>query len=291
MLMKKLVPTLLFSLISLALLANPTDSIFQYTLQLKSNTDQIDFNDRISLLYFVTDSIGDKNDYVVKIQGYCSRDNKLKKASAFAQERADAVKATLIDNGFFDYQIIYCDGKGGPDINEDKVWLTFFPRTMKKEQIAAYEQELARQARYVYVKDSLQAGDLQPGKIYIMEKLTYEQGKRSFSRESLPYALNLARVLAADTTLAVEVRSHMCCPEINTPDGMDIISKKKELSKNRARELCGFLVKKGGLTGTRLKPVGLGATEPLVEEKDDASKKKNERIELVVTKYVPPAAK
>ena len=38
------------------------------------------------------------------------------------------------------------------------------------------------------------------GKIYIMEKLTYEQGKRSFSRESLPYALNLARVLAADTT-------------------------------------------------------------------------------------------
>ena len=50
-----------------------------------------------------------------------------------------------------------------------------------------------------------------------MEKLTYEQGKRSFSRESLPYALNLARVLAADTTLAVEVRSHMCCPEINTP--------------------------------------------------------------------------
>lgn len=147
------------------MLANPTDSIFQYTLQLKSNTDQIDFNDRISLLYFVTDSIGDKNDYVVKIQGYCSRDNKLKKASAFAQERADAVKATLIDNGFFDYQIIYCDGKGGPDINEDKVWLTFFPRTMKKEQIAAYEQELARQARYVYVKDSLQAGDLQPGKI------------------------------------------------------------------------------------------------------------------------------
>lgn len=275
--------TLLLAL-PLAAQADPADSIHQFTIQLSSNIDQIDFSDRIGLLYFITDSIGDKNDYVVKIRGYCSADNKLKKASSFAQERADMIKNTLMDNGFFDYQIIECDGKAGPDVKEDKVWLTFFPRYMKKPQIDEYEKELARLAMYVSVKDTLLPGDLKPGKIYIMEKITYQQGKRSFDREALPYVLNLASVLAADTTLKVEVRSHLCCPEINSPDGMDIVSKKKELTQNRARELCGFLVKKGGLTPSRLKPVAKGATDPMVKETDETAKKKNERIELVITR-------
>ena len=55
---------------------------------------------------------------------------------------------------------------------------------------------------------------------------------------------------------------------------MDIISKKKNCPRTGPVSCAGFLVKKGGLTGTRLKPVGLGATEPLVEEKDDASKRR-----------------
>jgi outer membrane protein OmpA-like peptidoglycan-associated protein len=264
--------------------ANPTDSIHQFTLELKNNTEQIDFNDRVNLLYYITDSLGDKNDYQVKIKGYCSSDNKLKKASSFAQERADMVRNTMIDNGFFDYQIISCEGVGGPGVDEDKVWLTFFPRTMKPAEISTYEVELARLSKYVMVTDTLFPGDLKPGKIYVFTKITYPKGKRSFDREALPYVMNIARVLAADTTLKAEVRSYLCCPEINSPDGVDADSKKRELTQNRARQLCGFLVKKGGITPTRLKPVAKGAQDLLVRETDDAAKAKNERIELLISR-------
>ena len=164
----KLLYTLLAVFLGSALHGQSLDSLRQYAIELNDHTDQIDFNDRIHLLYFIDDSVGDKRDYVVKIQGYCSKDNRLKKAASFAQERADAVMATLLDNGFFDYQILSCDGKAGPDVVEDKVWITFYPRTMKKEAIAAWEEELARIASFVFVNDSLQPGDLVPGKTYIM---------------------------------------------------------------------------------------------------------------------------
>jgi len=240
--------------------------------------------DRINLLYFLSDSIGDKKDYQVKITGYCSKDNKLKKASSFAQERADLVKSTMLDNGFFEYQIINCEGEAGPSISEDKVWITFFPRSMKEKEIAAYETELQRMASYVFVNDTLAMGDLLPGKIYIMQKISFQKGKRSFDRTALPYLENLGNVLAADTTLKVDVQVHVCCPETNSPDALDIITKKKELTQNRAREVCGFLVKRAGVAAPRLKPVPKGSSESLVEEKDDASKLKNERLELVVRK-------
>lgn len=280
----KLFLTLLATFLGTSLFAQSMDSLRQYTIELNDHTDQIDFSDRIHLLYFIDDSVGDKRDYVVKIQGFCSKDNRLKKAGSFAQERADAVMATLLDNGFFDYQILSCDGKAGPDIQEDKVWITFFPRTMKKEAIATWEAELARMASFVFVSDSLQPGDLIPGKTYIMEKVKFVAGKRSFDRSALPYIQNLAEVLAADTTLQVQVVCHLCCPDINTPDGMDITTKKKELSQNRAREICGFLVKKGGIEPSRLTPVAKGATELLVEEKDEAGEQKNERLELVISR-------
>lgn len=260
------------------------DSIHFYNIELENHNDQVDFMDRINLLYFLSDSIGDKKDYQVKITGYCSKDNKLKKASSFAQERADLVKSTMLDNGFFEYQIINCEGEAGPSISEDKVWITFFPRSMKEKEIAAYETELQRMASYVFVNDTLAMGDLLPGKIYIMQKISFQKGKRSFDRTALPYLENLGNVLAADTTLKVDVQVHVCCPETNSPDALDIITKKKELTQNRAREVCGFLVKRAGVAAPRLKPVPKGSSEPLVEEKDDASKLKNERLELVVRK-------
>lgn len=260
------------------------DSIHYYTVELDNHTDEVDFNDRINLLYFLSDSIGDKRFYQVKVTGYCSKDNKLKKASSFAKERADAVKRTLLDNGFFEEQIISVDGKGGADVSDDRVWLTFFPRTMKEAQIKEFEAELERLARYVVVTDSLMPGDLVPGKIYIMEKITFLKGKASFDREALPYIANLGEVLAADTTLQVDVVAHVCCPDVNTPDAINVASKKRDLTQARARTLCGYLVKKAGVAPPRLKPVPKGPTEPRVAEVDEVTQQQNERIELVISK-------
>jgi outer membrane protein OmpA-like peptidoglycan-associated protein len=115
---------------------------------------------------------------------------------------------------------------------------------------------------------------VQAGQIVIKEEIRFESGSAVLLPESSVPLEAVRRALAGDPTIArVGVDGH-------TDDRGDS-RKNLELSRARALSVVRWLTDKG-IDARRLEARGFGARQPLVENRDDAARAKNRRVEFII---------
>lgn len=115
----------------------------------------------------------------------------------------------------------------------------------------------------------LKGMQFQPGRHYLLDSLAY-------------HTLDtLLRVLKANPNLRIRIEGHICC-ETKHPDGLDLDTKERKLSYNRAKYIYDYLLKQD-IDSNRLNFEGKGFTEPIFfPEKSNAERSANRRVEIIV---------
>jgi len=123
------------------------------------------------------------------------------------------------------------------------------------------------------------------GERILLNNIQFEPGSPVMIPESKKEIQVLLEKLQENPSLEIEISGHLCCAvEIRDGDGYDYDHLTWDLSKNRAKKVYDFLVKKG-IEKSRLSYQGIGLQKPLVSpEKNEADEALNRRVEVKIIK-------
>ena len=114
-----------------------------------------------------------------------------------------------------------------------------------------------------------------------IEGLSFVPGRHVILSSSAPALQNLLKTLKSNPKLKVEIQGHVCCTD-NGEDGVDLDTREKKLSENRAKAIYDYLVDKG-ITKARLGYKGFGRTKPKEPVENTPEKEQaNRRVEILV---------
>ena len=132
------------------------------------------------------------------------------------------------------------------------------------------------------VKDIKTIGE---GERILLNNIQFEPGSPVMVPESKKEVELLLEKLQENPGLEIEISGHLCCAvEIREGDGYDYDYLTWDLSKNRAKKVYDFLVKKG-IEKSRLSFQGMGLQKPLVSpEKSEEDEALNRRVEVKIIK-------
>jgi outer membrane protein OmpA-like peptidoglycan-associated protein len=98
---------------------------------------------------------------------------------------------------------------------------------------------------------------------------------------SIPALQELLSVLREHPRMKIEIQGHVCCVPSDM-DGFDILTKKSDLSIQRARYIYNFLAARG-IDSTRLSYKGFGASHKIYpQELNDFQMTRNRRVEVKI---------
>ncbi|MEW5740358.1 MAG: OmpA family protein [Myxococcota bacterium] len=108
----------------------------------------------------------------------------------------------------------------------------------------------------------------------LLEKVSFDAGKATVQRRSLPVLDNVARVLVAHPEISkVRIEAHT--------DGAGPPDKAQALSAQRADAVKKYLVEKG-VADARLEAAGLGNSKPVQAGDSPSAREANQRVEFVL---------
>jgi len=102
--------------------------------------------------------------------------------------------------------------------------------------------------------------------------INFDTGKSTIRPDSEPVLNELIKLLQANPSWAMVVAGHT--------DNVGTKATNLALSRERAQSVISWL-SVHGVDGTRLVPAGFGDTRPIAENKDEAGRQKNRRVDLV----------
>lgn len=214
----------------------------------------------------------------VEIFGYCDDRGKDDYNIILSNKRANAVRDLLIKNGITNKIIITIEGKGRILIDDDivdnlpearsknrrvDVVINFIPPPPIEEEPGIHKS----------IKKDHVVGD----RIYL-EHLYFERGSSKLTLEARKELDKIAKQMAKFKNYHFEVQGHVCCTPSYHKEAIDMHTKKRELSKNRALSVYKYLISKK-IDKKRLTHNGYGNTQPLGKEAV-----LDRRVELVITK-------
>jgi OOP family OmpA-OmpF porin len=112
-------------------------------------------------------------------------------------------------------------------------------------------------------------------KTFVFDSLNFESATTKLTPESEKTVSDLAAILKAYSTTAVQLEGHTD----NTGDA----AANKKLSQDRADVVKELLVK-GGIDASRITTAGYGQEKPIASNATEDGKAQNRRLELVVAK-------
>lgn len=252
-----------------------------------------EFTETANLLYFLDDSLAEKNDWFVEIKAYCDNVDDDTVNNILSQQRADNMRDILLHNGIRQEDIVKCQGYGekialNKNATEEerkvnrRADITFISKKMSQQEITKYED--TQQTTTKVLKDSLHTEDLIEGETLILDNLNFQPGRHILLPRSVPTLKQLLKAMQENPDLEIEITGHICCESAGTPDGYDIDTKKAELSLNRAKEVRNYLVK-NGIDEGRMTVNGKGASQKLIyPEITETDMETNRRVEILVKK-------
>jgi len=107
---------------------------------------------------------------------------------------------------------------------------------------------------------------------YISLNILFETGKSAIQAESLPIVDQIHQLLSANADLKVSIEGHT--------DNVGDAASNKKLSADRAKSVMDALVAKG-IAKARLSFIGWGQEKPVGDNRTDAGKALNRRVEIV----------
>jgi outer membrane protein OmpA-like peptidoglycan-associated protein len=208
---------------------------------------------------------------------------------SLSQKRANLVKDYLLSRTASSQLNVYaCEGKG-EKLSRDNSSPEGEP---KQRRVDVYFEPITiiniSEARLETPKDSTpetQANkkleDLKAGESLTIAGLSFVPGRHMILNSSAPALQKLLQTLKANPKMKVEIQGHVCCTD-NGEDGIDLDTRQKKLSENRAKAIYDYLVEKG-IDPKRLTYKGYARTKPKEPVEDSPKKEQaNRRVEIMV---------
>lgn len=212
----------------------------------------------------------------IQIYGYC--DDRGKDAYNFklSTNRANTIRDTLLGRGIKNKIIVTIEGKGRIMLEEDidnvsearsknrrvDVTVNFKPLPPPKLEPGVYNA----------LKKDLIVGD----RIYL-DNILFERGSSKLTTKSKAELDKMVRFLQKYKTIKFEIQGHICCTPSFQKEAIDMDTRKRELSKNRAFAVFKYLVSKK-ISPNRMTHKGYGNTVPLGKGTEY-----DRRVELAIT--------
>lgn len=212
----------------------------------------------------------------IQIYGYCDDRGKDEYNFKLSTNRANTIRDTLLGRGIKNKIIVTIEGKGRIMLEEDidnvsearsknrrvDVTVNFKPVPPPKLEPGVYNA----------LKKDLIVGD----RIYL-DNILFERGSSKLTTKSKLELDKMVRFLQKHKAIKFEIQGHICCTPTFQKEAIDMDTRKRELSKNRAFAVFKYLVSKK-ISPNRMTHKGYGNTVPLGKGTEY-----DRRVELAIT--------
>jgi outer membrane protein OmpA-like peptidoglycan-associated protein len=213
----------------------------------------------------------------VQIYGYCDDRGKDAYNYKLSNNRANTIKAKLIEKGIKNIIIVTIEGKGRILIDDDII--ENLPEVRQKNRrvdvVMNFKPVPPKPVPGMY-KDI--KGDLIVGDRIYLEKILFDKGSSKLTAKSKLELERVARLLHKHKNIEFEIQGHICCTPTFQREAIDKDTRKRMLSINRAQSVYKYLIFRR-IDKKRMTFKGYGNTQPLGNGPDQ-----DRRVELVITK-------
>ncbi len=213
----------------------------------------------------------------IQIFGYTDDIGKEAYNFKLSNDRANTIKAKLIESGIKNKIIVTIEGKGRILIDDDVVENLPEVRSKNRRVDVVLNLKPLPKIEIPGFFTSVQKKHIVGDHIYL-ENLLFERGSSKLTVKSKNDLDKLARILLKYKTLQFEIQGHVCCTPPYQKEAIDKETRKRQLSHNRAESVYKYLVFKK-IAKNRMTFKGYGNTVPLGKGNEY-----DRRVELVITK-------
>lgn len=194
-----------------------------------------------------------------------------------SSDRAKAVQNFLNNKGITDEIAISITGKGQIMIEDDALDNLPEARSQNRRVDVLVHLKPLPRIQLPGVYNAVQKTHVIGDRIYL-ENLLFERGSSVLTVKAKNELTALSRQLLKYKNLHFEIQGHVCCLHQYTNEAIDLKTKKRKLSHNRAEAVYKYLILKK-VPKDRMTFKGYGNTKPLGGEVEY-----DRRVELVITK-------
>jgi outer membrane protein OmpA-like peptidoglycan-associated protein len=219
----------------------------------------------------------------VLLEGHCDSVGSKQYNIVLSNNRANEIKKLFVQNGIPKTAIKTCIGFGKEKpLNKNA---TEFERQLNRRVvITIFENENTQPTQQpqtaLLTKDLpiIKKYELSVGKSIVLENLLFIPGKHIIKEESKAILEELFELMHENPKLEIEIQGHVCCTPQYQKEAIDMDTKKRQLSTNRAQSVYKYLLFKK-IAKDRMTFKGYGNTVPLGK-----GTQYDRRVELVITK-------
>ena len=177
--------------------------------------------------------------------------------------------------------------ENNPILNKDSIKTTIIYKINKIDTLLTEEininllKDTSKTAEIGELAEMINETEI--GKNIILKNVNFYPGRHFPMAEARPALEELIKVMKENPRLEIEIQGHICCVAYEH-DCLDLDTQKKNLSKERAKYVYGFLIR-NGINKTRLKYNGYGAKFKIFKEEiDEEERMQNRRVEIKILK-------
>lgn len=214
----------------------------------------------------------------IELAGYCDSVGENRYNDSLARQRVAEVKKYLQTKGIADtlFKVLYSYGKRKPlndNRNEEK-------RSQNRRVTITWR--LAEQpATGSTLWDALRDTTAVIGKTIILPNVLFYGEMHLPMPVSFPTLRELFNIMKQHSGLRVEIQGHVCCTPENM-DGLDMETKKEDLSVQRAKYVYTYLAHRG-IDSIRMSYKGFGGSRKIFpQELNQEQMMRNRRVEIKI---------
>ena len=213
----------------------------------------------------------------VQIFGYTDDVGKEAYNFKLSTNRANTIQEKLVKSGIKNKIIVTIEGKGRILIEDDVVENLPEKRSKNRRVDVVLNLKPLPKIEIPGYFNSIQKKHIVGDHIYL-ENLLFERGSSKLTFEAKTQLDKISRQLMKYKTLEFEIQGHVCCTPPYQKEAIDMETRKRNLSSNRAESVYKYLTFKK-IAKTRMTFKGYGNTVPLGKGSEY-----DRRVELVITK-------
>lgn len=213
----------------------------------------------------------------IQIYGYTDDIGKEAYNFKLSTNRANAIQNKLVKSGIKNKIIVTIEGKGRILIEDDMVENLPERRSKNRRVDVVINLKPLPKIEIPGFFTTIQKNHVVGDHIYL-ENLLFERGSSKLTFEAKTQLDKIANLLMKYKTLEFEIQGHVCCTPPYQKEAIDLATRKRNLSSNRAEAVFKYLTFKK-IPKKRMTFKGYGNTVPLGKGSEY-----DRRVELVVTK-------
>lgn len=247
-----------------------------HSVYFESNKYEINEKEVCEAIDFITktDSVRIES---VEIFGYTDDIGKEDYNFKLSTNRAVAIQNRFIENGIKSKIIVTIEGKGRILIEDDIIENLPEKRSKNRRVDIVVRLKPLPKIEIPGFFNSIQNKHIVGDHVYL-DAILFEKGSSKLPYKSKTELDKIVRLLNKYKTIHFEIQGHVCCTPSYQKEAIDLGTKKRQLSVNRAEAVYKYLLFKK-ISKDRMTFKGYGNTVPLGKGADY-----DKRVELVITK-------